>query len=219
MHYYWGPRAIIGGRTPGPMPMDYMPDPVLNFALCQLRVSRSKNKGQRWTVKDKAFSLSLCQSSPKTYRLLQKVFKLPFRRTLCRSTQKIRIYTGFRYHIPQALEWKVLSMSNECKLCMIARDRNIDQGISYLQCWKGWSGGPWRLWQSRQDQVHRQPCHCSSFQGSYNQVVGYFLSSGQWVMTHSVVTRPNHASRISHRELLEKFYDNLWWYSLKPQFL
>ena len=44
--------------------------PALDFVSCQLRLSKVKNKGQRWTPRDKALALSLFHSSPRTYRLL-----------------------------------------------------------------------------------------------------------------------------------------------------
>ena len=88
----------------------------------------------RWSVKDKALALSLYHSSPKTYRMLQKVitrifiifskliilhvviyliiiitlfiklFKLPSSSTLHRSMNNIVIYPGFSSHILNALK-------------------------------------------------------------------------------------------------------------------
>ena len=87
----------------------------------------------RWSVKDKALALSLFHSSPKTYRMLQKViariciifsnliilhviyliiiftlfiklFKLPSTSTLHRSMKNIVIYPGFSSHILNALK-------------------------------------------------------------------------------------------------------------------
>lgn len=46
------------------------------------RCSTWKGRGRRWSLSDKALALSLLHSSPKTYRLLQKVFALPSVQTL-----------------------------------------------------------------------------------------------------------------------------------------
>ena len=72
---------------------------TLNFVLSQIRVATAKNKGQRWTPQDKALALSLLHSSPKTYRLLQKIFRLPSVKTLSRVMQNICVYPGFNSNI------------------------------------------------------------------------------------------------------------------------
>ena len=62
---------------------------TLNFVLGQICVATAKNKGPWWTPQDKALALSLLHSSPKTYRLLQKIFRLPSVKTLSRVMQNM----------------------------------------------------------------------------------------------------------------------------------
>ena len=46
--------------------------------------------------------------------------------------QKIHIYPVFKDQILQALEWKVLSMSHKCKLCVTAMDETwIKESLTY----------------------------------------------------------------------------------------
>ena len=53
---------------------NYLSGAKLEFVMSQIRCATKKAKGRRWTVKDKALALSLLHASPKTYRLLKRVF-------------------------------------------------------------------------------------------------------------------------------------------------
>ena len=89
----------------------YLSGTTLDFVLCHIRVSQQKSRGQRWTPKEKSLALALYHSSPKSYRLLQKVFKLPSVRTLSRVMQRISVYPGVNDQILEALRRKVVNMS------------------------------------------------------------------------------------------------------------
>ena len=95
--------------------------------------------------------------------------------------QKICIYPGFNDRIMQALEQKVLSMSSECKLCMIAMDEmpikesliyNVErdqvEGYEDLTAWVGPSTSP----------IMPIVFLVRGLRTKWKQPVGYFLSSG-----------------------------------------
>ena len=111
---------------------EYFSGPTLDFVLCQLRMSKVKNKGQRWAPKDKALALSLLHSSPKTYKLLQRIFKLPSVKTLSRCMQTIDVKPGFNKNILEALKQKVASMAEVSKMCVICiGEMVINESLSY----------------------------------------------------------------------------------------
>ena len=56
---------------------DILSGPALDFVVCQVQQAKRKKHGLRWNCKDKALALSLFHSSPRTYKLLQKVSNLP----------------------------------------------------------------------------------------------------------------------------------------------
>ena len=72
--------------------------------------------------RDKSLALSLLHFSPITYKLLQRLFKLPSVRTLSKAMQGISIYPGFDENIIQALCKNVKSMTSQCKLCALVID-------------------------------------------------------------------------------------------------
>ena len=85
--------------------------------MCQICVSTVKTRGQQGAHKDKALTLSLLHSSPRTYRMLQDVFKLPSVKTLSRVMQKINVYPGLNENIMQVLRQKVALQSDQKRLC------------------------------------------------------------------------------------------------------
>ena len=70
---------------------DFLTGPQLEFTMSQLRSSLYKARGRRWTNASKAFALSLLHSSPKTYRLLRRIFFLPSIQTLKKAMQNIQV--------------------------------------------------------------------------------------------------------------------------------
>ena len=85
--------------------------------MCQIRVSTVKTWDQQGAHKDKALTLSLLHSIPRTYRMLQDVFKLPSVKTLSRVMQKINVYPGLNENIMQVLRQKVALQSDQKRLC------------------------------------------------------------------------------------------------------
>ena len=104
----------------------------LQFVMSQIRMSSRSTRGRRWTVKDKSLALSLLHSSPKTYRLLGKVFALPSIQTLRSIVSKVEIYPGFNQNILHALKLKTSNLTATGKLVSLVIDEmSIKEGVSH----------------------------------------------------------------------------------------
>ena len=79
--------------------------------------------------------MSLYHQSPKTYRLLQKIFYLPSPSTLKRSIQGLNIRTGFNSNILEVLKSKIASFSSTDKLCVIMVDEMAIKESLTLDCY------------------------------------------------------------------------------------
>ena len=100
--------------------------------MSQIHASQRKSRGLRWTNEDKALALSLLHSSPKTFRLLRKVFSLPSVKTLRKIMQNIDVYPGFNRHILTALQHKVSKMPESAKfVCLALDEMALKEGLTY----------------------------------------------------------------------------------------
>ena len=73
----------------------YLSDKQLTFVMSQIKNAGRKPQGRRWSYKDKALALSLLHSSPKTYKLLRKIFDLPSVTTLKTVMKRINDSRAF----------------------------------------------------------------------------------------------------------------------------
>lgn len=64
------------------------------FTNLQLRETKKKSKGHRFTTDKKMLSLTLYKKSPKCYNLLSKLFTLPCKRTLNNILSSVSINPG-----------------------------------------------------------------------------------------------------------------------------
>ena len=113
---------------------EYVSGQSLEFVMSQLAMSQRVPRGRRWSSQQKAFSLSLLHSSPKTYKLLRKVFALPSPRILKKAMQAIQVYPGINTNILEALRIKTSKMSAQDKLVAIMIDEiSIRECLSYDQ--------------------------------------------------------------------------------------
>ncbi|XP_022160249.1 uncharacterized protein LOC111026465 [Myzus persicae] len=64
------------------------------FTNLQLRETKKKSKGHRFTTDEKMLSLTLYKKSPKCYNLLSKLFTLPCKRTLNNILSSVSINPG-----------------------------------------------------------------------------------------------------------------------------
>ena len=95
-------------------------------------MSGRKKQGYRWSASDKALAISLYTSSPKCYRLMRKMIKLPSPSTLKRSLQDLNIYPGFNDDVINALKLKVDNLPDTSKDCVLLFDEMaIKEGLSY----------------------------------------------------------------------------------------
>lgn len=65
-----------------------------NFVMSQIRHQHIPPKGRRFTLEDKIFSLSLFKQSPRGYKLLEKIFALPSRKTLTNLLRQVPLEPG-----------------------------------------------------------------------------------------------------------------------------
>ena len=155
--------------------------PALDFFVSQIKMAGRKKRGYRWTVKDKSLALTLLHSSPKTYRIMSKIFLLPSKQTLSRSMQKLKIFPGFNEAILEAFKLKVQTMSEKDKLCAILFDEmSIKENVSYnfekdevegLEDY-GVTG------RTRHVANHALVFLVRGLHGKWKQPIGYFLTSG-----------------------------------------
>ncbi|KAF9408378.1 hypothetical protein HW555_011915, partial [Spodoptera exigua] len=119
-----------------------------NFIMMQIKSVGKKQKGVRFTNDEKLLALTLMKESPKGYRLLQKIFKLPSKRTLNRLAEMITFGVGINNNIFQLIERRALNWDIKKKLCSIVFDEVAilglvpialvcDQGTTFRSALKG----------------------------------------------------------------------------------
>ena len=157
----------------------FMTGQRLNFVMSQVRSALRKTKGRRWTYKDKALALSLLHSSPKTYRLLQRVFDLPSVKTLKLAMNKIGVQPGFNEKILEALEKKVSGLPDSSKIVVLAVDEvSIKEGITYDSGQDLIEGFAVNVKKTKELANHAIVFMIRGIVEQWKQAVGYFLSSG-----------------------------------------
>ena len=110
----------------------YLTPSQVQFVMGQVRQSSRSARGRRWTDKEKTFALSLLHSSPKTYRLLRKVFALPSLSTLRQIVARVDIMPGFSKNILHALELKTKALTlNDQLVSLVVDEMSIKEGVSY----------------------------------------------------------------------------------------
>ncbi|KAG8222590.1 hypothetical protein J437_LFUL002582 [Ladona fulva] len=71
-----------------------MSETAAEFLASQMRCSKRKAKGRRWTHKEKVIALSIYKQSPKCYRFLRSMVVLPCSRTLKTILSSLPFTTG-----------------------------------------------------------------------------------------------------------------------------
>lgn len=115
---------------------DFMMDKVnyttLNFLQSQIAMQSKKSRGRRFSIEDKIFSLSLLKQSPRAYRLLQKTFALPSRKTLMKVLSQVPFEIGLNSHILNALKVSVSKMDPENRICSLIFDEmSLEPSLGY----------------------------------------------------------------------------------------
>ena len=155
----------------------YLSDAQFHFVLSQIRMGTRAARGRRWSVKDKCLALSLLHSSPKTYRLLRKIFALPTVSTLNKIVQCVEVYPGFNEYVLHALKLKTAAMPASSKLVSVVLDEMaIKEGVTYdrhRDYVEGFGHG-----QAGQLANHTLVFMVRGLVEKWKLPVGYFLSSG-----------------------------------------
>lgn len=94
----------------------------LEFQKMQLRNSGRKNKGRRYTSREKSFSLALYKSGPRAYRFKEKYMILPALSTLGRHSANLMFKAGKSSSLYGFIKEKVKDWSEEDRLCTVSFD-------------------------------------------------------------------------------------------------
>ena len=95
---------------------------ALEFIMTQIKLSGKTKHSYRWSPKNKSLAMSIFHASPKAYRILRKIFRLPHTVTLKRAMNKLEIEPEFSSNILQALKLKIDSMPQRDRACIIIFD-------------------------------------------------------------------------------------------------
>ncbi|XP_063822851.1 uncharacterized protein LOC135072744 [Ostrinia nubilalis] len=105
-----------------------------DFILMQLKMANKKKKAMRYTTNEKHLALTLMKQSPKAYRLLQKIFNLPSKRTLNRLAENIMFKVGLNDNIFRVLQHKTRKWDTKKKLCSILFDEvSLTPHLTYVE--------------------------------------------------------------------------------------
>ena len=92
------------------------------FLHMQISQNNKHIKGRRFTNREKLLALTIMKQSPKAYKLLQKIFILPSKRTLNKFLQNLTIEPGLNIHIIKQLQEYVKQWDVKKRLCSIVFD-------------------------------------------------------------------------------------------------
>ena len=159
---------------------EFLPPSTHTFVATQIRLAGRKKKGNRWKPKEKALALSLLHSSPKAYRILQKILSLPDVSTLRLAMRKVKIFPGFNENILDALKRKISNMSPDSAACALVFDEmSLKEGLEYNKEEDNIEG----LEDFGHQRTHFAANHATVFMvrgllQPWKQAVGYVLSTG-----------------------------------------
>lgn len=105
------------------------------FALLlqsQLKNTKRKLSGRRWSTDDKVMALSIYKRSTACYRLLRRLFSLPSEGTLKNLLNKIPMKCGINPQIFQTIKGITENRGPEENLCILAFDEmSIRKNLTY----------------------------------------------------------------------------------------
>jgi hypothetical protein len=105
---------------------------TFRFLISQIQMQQKEPKGRRYSIDDKVFALSILKQSPKSYKLLRKVFALPSRMTLLNLLSKIPFGCGLNKAIMDSLQESTSKMSSSDKYCTLLFDEmSVEAALSY----------------------------------------------------------------------------------------
>lgn len=92
------------------------------FIHMQINLADKHIKRRRFTTEEKLLALNLAKQSPKGYKLLNKIFILPSKRTLNKFTQNIRFKPGVNKNLIAQLKESVKKWDSNKKTCSVVFD-------------------------------------------------------------------------------------------------
>ena len=111
---------------------DYLDPKILDFFKGQILSAVTSKSGRRYGVQERRFALAIYYHSPKTYRFLSSVFKLPSVSVLHSWLRNICIYAGWSKPSLAALKMRARALPKEETLCGIVFDAmSIKESLHY----------------------------------------------------------------------------------------
>ncbi|CAK1584401.1 unnamed protein product [Parnassius mnemosyne] len=92
------------------------------FLFMQLKQIHKSKMARRFTLDEKLMALLIMKQSPKSYKLLEKMFALPSKRTLNRLSEKVSIQPGLNPLIFEHISNTTKKWDTKQKLCTIVFD-------------------------------------------------------------------------------------------------
>ncbi|CAK1587141.1 unnamed protein product [Parnassius mnemosyne] len=89
------------------------------FLFMQLKQIHKSKMARRFTLDEKLMALLIMKQSPKSYKLLEKMFALPSKRTLNRLSEKVSIQPGLNPLIFEHISNTTKKWDTKQKLCII----------------------------------------------------------------------------------------------------
>lgn len=119
-------RVVLDEAAKVPYLEDFLKEKVNNvtakFVQSQLQQQKKSRKGRRFTLDDKILALSLLKQSPRAYKVLQRIFALPSRKTLVSLLNQMPFNTGLNPQITESLKRAVEKMEPLDRYCCLMFD-------------------------------------------------------------------------------------------------
>lgn len=96
---------------------------LLLFSNLQLRETKKKSRGRRFTLNEKMLSLSSFKKSPKSYKLLSKLFTLPSSRTLNSLLSTVKLKAGINTNLMKMITENVKKLPLKSRYCVLMFDK------------------------------------------------------------------------------------------------
>lgn len=104
------------------------------FSLLSAQVRLHNKSVRKWTDSERMIALSLYYQSPKAYRFLGKVMKLPSKSSISRWLQHIRVEPGLNRYMIMLLEARVKNLNEIDRECVLLMDEiTLKKGLRYCK--------------------------------------------------------------------------------------
>ena len=159
-----------------------LPKETSKFVKSQIIANQRKSSvGNRWTLHDKMFALSIFYHSRKAYRLLKNLFILPSKSTLITLLGKSKIYPGLHDNIFEALQKRVSKFDDKDKQCVLIFDEMATKSSLSYNTYTDSIEGLEDFGCAGQSKFMANHALAFMVRGlcqKWKQCIGYFLTSG-----------------------------------------